>query len=139
RGAIAFARQPSRGGLAVIGAIGFWAAQIGILWASFKAFGVDVPLAVVVQAFFLGMFANLIPLPGGVGGVDAGMLGAFALFGVHGIFPAVLVYRILAFWLPIPPGIVSFLHLRKTVQRWESERPQPVVAPDVGKAVPRSA
>jgi uncharacterized protein (TIRG00374 family) len=123
REAIAFVREPERGGLAILGAIGFWAAQIGILWASFKAFDVDVALAVVVQGFFVGMFANLIPLPGGVGGVDAGMLGAFALFGVHGgaVFAAILLYRILAFWLPIPPGIVSFLHLRKTVQRWEGE------------------
>ena len=88
----------------MLGAVGFWAAQIGILWASFKAFGVDVPLAVVVQAFFLGMLANLIPLPGGVGGVDAGLLGAFALFGVSHVFAPVLLYRVLAFWLPIPPG-----------------------------------
>ena len=98
----------------------------------------DVPLAVVVQGFFVGMFANLIPLPGGVGGVDAGMLGAFALFGVHGIFPAILLYRILAFWLPIPPGIVAFLHLRKTVQRWEVERPRLPAAPGVGRPVPGS-
>jgi uncharacterized membrane protein YbhN (UPF0104 family) len=83
---------------------------------------VDVPLAVVVQGFFLGMFANLIPLPGGVGGVDAGMLGAFALFGVSHIFPAILLYRILAFWAPIPPGIVAFLQLRKTVRGWERAR-----------------
>ena len=38
----------------------------------FKAFDVEVPMAVVVQGFFVGMFANLLPLPGGVGGVDAG-------------------------------------------------------------------
>ena len=35
--------------------------------------------AVIVQGFFVGMFANLLPLPGGVGGVDAGMIGAFVL------------------------------------------------------------
>jgi uncharacterized protein (TIRG00374 family) len=137
RGAIAFVRSPSRGGLALAGAIGFWAAQIGILWASFKAFGVDVAIAVVVQGFFVGMFANLIPLPGGVGAVDAGMLGAFALFDVSHIFPAILLYRILAFWLPIPPGVVAFLHLRKTVQRWESERPQQPVGAEVGQPLPR--
>jgi len=122
REALRFVRDPSRGGLALLGAIGFWAAQIGILWASFKAFGVSVPLAVVVQAFFVGMFANLIPLPGGVGGVDAGMLGAFALFDVHNIFAAILLYRIMAFWLPIPPGVVAFLQLRKTVHHWEETR-----------------
>jgi uncharacterized protein (TIRG00374 family) len=138
REALAFVREPSRGALALLGAIGFWAAQIGVLWASFKAFGVSVPLAVVVQAFFVGMFANLIPLPGGVGGVDAGMLGAFALFGVHGIFSAILLYRILAFWLPSPPGIVAFVQLRKTVQRWEQSR-GPGVGTGLADAVPRPA
>ena len=122
REALRFVRERSRGALALLGAVGFWAAQIGILWASFRAFGVSVPLAVVVQAFFVGMFANLIPLPGGVGGVDAGMLGAFALFGVHNIFAAILLYRIMAFWLPIPPGVVAFLQLRKTVHEWEETR-----------------
>jgi hypothetical protein len=37
------------------------------------------------------------------------------------VFPAVLVYRVIAFWLPIPPGIVAFLQLRRTVARWERE------------------
>jgi uncharacterized protein (TIRG00374 family) len=139
REAMAFIRGPSRGTLALLGAIGFWAAQIGILWASFKAFGVDVPLAVVVQGFFLGMFANLIPLPGGVGGVDAGMLGAFALFGVHGIFSAILLYRVLAFWAPIPPGIVAFLHLRKTVRGWEETRSEAAGDREIAEALPGSA
>jgi uncharacterized membrane protein YbhN (UPF0104 family) len=116
--------NPSRGGLAVIGAAGFWAANIGILWASFQAFGVEVPIAVVVQGFFLGMVANLFPLaPAGVGAVDAGMIGAFVLFGIpeETVFPAILIYRLVAFWLPIPPGIVAFFQLRKRVARWEEE------------------
>ena len=116
--------HPGRGGLAVIGATGYWAANIGILWASFKAFGVHVPLAVVVQGFFLGMVGNLFPLaPAGVGAVDAGMIGAFVLFGIPEgtVFPAILIYRLVAFWLPIPPGIVAFFQLRKRVVRWEDE------------------
>ena len=73
RFAISLFTHPSKGGLAVLGAAGFWAANVGILWASFHAFGVHVPLAVVVQGFFLGMVANLIPFaPAGVGAVDAG-------------------------------------------------------------------
>jgi uncharacterized protein (TIRG00374 family) len=116
--------HPRRGGLAVLGAAGFWATSIGVLWASFHAFGVHVPLAVVVQGFFLGMVANLFPLaPAGVGAVDAGLIGAFVLFGLpeDTVFPAILVYRLIAFWMPIPPGIVAFFQLRKTVQRWEEE------------------
>ena len=125
RTAIAYIRHPQRGLLALGGAVGFWAANIGILWASFKAFGGEVPFGVLVQGFFLGMAANLIPSPaGGVGAVDAGMIGAFALFGIDEgiVFPAVLTYRVIAFWLPIPPGIVAFIQLRKTVARWEHER-----------------
>jgi uncharacterized protein (TIRG00374 family) len=124
RFAIGLFAHPSRGGLAVLGAAGFWAASIGVLWASFHAFGVHVPLAVVVQGFFLGMVANLFPLaPAGVGAVDAGMIGAFVLFGIPEttVFPAILVFRLVAFWMPIPPGIVAFFQLRKTVQRWETE------------------
>ncbi len=116
--------HPSTGGLAVLGAAGYWAASIGVLWASFHAFGVHVPLAVVIQGFFLGMVANLFPLaPAGVGAVDAGMIGAFVLFGIpeETVFPAILVFRLVAFWLPIPPGIVAFFQLRKTVHRWETE------------------
>jgi uncharacterized membrane protein YbhN (UPF0104 family) len=124
RFAIGLFAHPSKGGLAVIGAAGFWATSIGVLWASFHAFGVHVPLAVVVQGFFLGMVANLFPLaPAGVGAVDAGMIGAFVLFGIpeETVFPAVLVYRLIAFWLPIPFGVVAFFQLRKRVQRWEEE------------------
>jgi uncharacterized membrane protein YbhN (UPF0104 family) len=116
--------NPSRGGLAVIGAAGFWAANIGILWASFQAFGIDVPIAVVVQGFFLGMVANLFPLaPAGVGAVDAGMIGAFVLFGLpeETVFPAILIYRLIAFWMPIPFGIVAFFQLRSRVQEWEEK------------------
>jgi len=132
RTAIAFVRHPSQGGLAVAGAIGFWGANIGILWASFQAFDVSVPFGVVVQGFFVGMVANLFPLaPGGVGAVDAGMIGAFVIFGLpeDSVFVAVLTYRVIAFWMPVPPGIVAFFQLRKTVRRWEEEGRDRIEAP----------
>jgi uncharacterized protein (TIRG00374 family) len=124
RFALSLFTHPSRGGLAVLGAAGFWAFSIGVLWASFHAFGVHVPLAVVVQGFFLGMVANLFPLaPAGVGAVDAGMIGAFVLFGFPSetVFPAILIFRLVSFWMPIPPGIFAFFQLRHTVHRWEQE------------------
>jgi uncharacterized membrane protein YbhN (UPF0104 family) len=124
RFAVGLFAHPSRGGLAVLGAAGFWAASIGVLWASFHAFGVHVPLAVVVQGFFIGMVANLFPLaPAGVGAVDAGMIGAFVLFGIpeETVFPAVLIFRLVAFWMPIPVGVIAFFQLRKTVHRWDEE------------------
>jgi uncharacterized protein (TIRG00374 family) len=85
------------------------------------------------------MVANLFPFaPGGVGAVDAGMIGAFVLFGLPSaaVFAAVLTYRVIAFWLPLPPGIVAFLQLRKTVQRWEEARTGVPVGTDVGETLP---
>jgi uncharacterized protein (TIRG00374 family) len=124
RTAIAYVRHPRRGAEAIIGAVGFWGANIGVLWASFEAFGGHVPLGVLVQGFFVGMAANLIPSPvGGVGSVDAGLIAAFVVFDVPGevVFPAVLTYRVIAFWLPIPPGVVAYFQLRRTVDHWERE------------------
>jgi uncharacterized membrane protein YbhN (UPF0104 family) len=109
---------------ALLGAVLFWAFQIAVLWAAFHAFGEPPPLAVLVQAFFLGMLGNLLPLPGGVGGVEGGMIGAFAAFDVDAglAVVAVLVYRAFTFWLPMIPGVVAYLQLRRTVERWRAER-----------------
>jgi uncharacterized protein (TIRG00374 family) len=149
RTAIDYLRHPRRGALAVGGAVGFWAANLAVLWASFEAFGGQVPFAVLVQGFFVGMAANLVPSPaGGVGSVDAGMIAAFVLFDVPTpvVFPAVLTYRAIAFWLPIPPGIVAYFQLRGTVAGWEREearRAKPAqaadAAPPVGAARPAEA
>jgi uncharacterized protein (TIRG00374 family) len=109
---------------ALLGAIAFWGSQIAVLWASFQAFGSSPPVAVLIMAFFVGMLGNLLPLPGGIGGVDGGMIGAFAAFGVDtGLaVVAVLVYRGFTFWLPTLPGAVAYLQLRKTVDRWQHQR-----------------
>ncbi len=125
RTAIAYMRNPRRGALALVGANGFWAAQIGVMWASFEAFGLDVSLGVLVQGFFVGMLGNLVPSPaGGVGSLDAAMIASYAgLFAVpvETVIPAVLMFRTLLFWLPIPPGVAAYFQLRKTVERWQSE------------------
>ncbi|HEY2055076.1 MAG TPA: lysylphosphatidylglycerol synthase transmembrane domain-containing protein [Solirubrobacterales bacterium] len=124
RFALSLFTHPRKGGLAVLGAAGFWTFNIGVLWASFHSLGIHVPLAVVIQGFFLGMVANLFPLaPAGVGAVDAGMIGAFVLFGLpeETVFPAILIFRLVSFWMPIPPGVVAFFQLRNTVRRWEEE------------------
>ena len=124
RTALVILRNPRHGLLALGGAIGFWAANIAVLWACFHAFGQSVPKAVLVQGFFVGMTANLLPfVPGGVGSVDAGMIGAFLAFGEPSatVIVSVLAYRVIAFWLPIPPGVIAYVQLRRTVARWRSE------------------
>jgi uncharacterized membrane protein YbhN (UPF0104 family) len=115
-------RDPDTALLAVGGSILYWAGNIGVLWASFHAYGIEVPFGVVVQGFFVGMAANVIPSPAaGAGPVDAGMIAAFLLFDIPSasVFPAVLTYRLIAFWLPTIPGIIAYFQLRRTVQGWE--------------------
>ena len=121
-----FVRHPRTGWLPMLGAAGFWAANVTILWASFKSLGVSVPLGEVVVGFFVGMAANLAPAPAGVGAVDGGLIGSFVILGypLETAIAAVLIYRLMAFYLPVPPGIVAFFQLRRTVARWELERRQ---------------
>jgi uncharacterized protein (TIRG00374 family) len=109
---------------ALAGSLAFWGFNIGILWASFHAFGHAPSIWVIAMGYYVGMLGNLLPLPGGVGGVDGGMIGAFSAFGVDfGLATvAVLVYRGFAFWLPTIPGAIAYFQLRKTVQRWSVER-----------------
>jgi uncharacterized protein (TIRG00374 family) len=106
--------------LATLGALAYWGLNIAVLWAAFRAFGHSPPGAVLVMGYFVGMLGNLLPLPGGVGGVDGGMIGAFIAFGVdEGLaVVAVLTYRGFAFWLPTVPGAIAYFQLRRTVARW---------------------
>jgi uncharacterized protein (TIRG00374 family) len=108
----------------VLGAVAWWGFDIAVLWASFHAFGSPPPTAVLVMAYFVGMLGNTLPLPGGIGGVDGGMIGALIAFGVDpGLaVVAVLVYRGFSFWLPTIPGAVAYIQLRRTVRTWRAER-----------------
>jgi uncharacterized protein (TIRG00374 family) len=110
---------------ALIGSFAFWGFNIAVLWACFHAFGDPPTWGVLIMGYFVGMLGNLLPLPGGVGGVDGGMIGAFAAFGIDfGLATvAVLSYRGFAFWLPTIPGAVAYFQLRKTVSRW-GEQPE---------------
>jgi uncharacterized membrane protein YbhN (UPF0104 family) len=118
------ARRLVRSGNAgLLGAVMWWAFDIAVLWACFEAFGAGPEVAVLVVAYFVGTLANTLPLPGGVGGVEGGMVGALIAFGVEPelALVAVLAYRGFAFWLPILPGVAAYLTLRRTVARWEAE------------------
>jgi uncharacterized membrane protein YbhN (UPF0104 family) len=106
---------------ALAGAVAWWGFDIAVLWACFHAFGEPPSLAVVVMAYFTGMLGNLLPLPGGVGGVEGGMIAAFLAFDVAGglAVVSVLTYRAFAFWLPTVPGLLAYLGLRHTVREWD--------------------
>jgi uncharacterized membrane protein YbhN (UPF0104 family) len=108
---------------ALLGAIGWWGFDIAVLWAAFHAFGGDPKVAVVVMGYFVGQLGNVLPLPGGIGGVDGAMIGAFSAFGVSSSLAvvSVLTYRAFAFWLPTIPGVIAYLQLRRTVRHWQDD------------------
>lgn len=108
----------------LLGAPAWWAFDIAVLWACFHAFGSPPVFTVIVMSYFLGTVGNLLPLPGGLGGVEGGMIGAFVAFGVDFNLAvlAVLSYRAISFWLPTLPGAIAYFQLRRTVARWRSEQ-----------------
>jgi uncharacterized membrane protein YbhN (UPF0104 family) len=120
RTAVGLIRERNPG---LLGALAWWGFDISVLWATFHAFGTPPPFTVIWMAYFVGTLGNLLPLPGGLGGVEGGMIGAFAAFGVNFNLAllAVLSYRAISFWLPTLPGAVAYLQLRRTVARWREE------------------
>ena len=110
--------------LRLLGAVAWWGFDISVLWAMFHAFGSPPPFTVIWMAYFLGTLGNLLPLPGGLGGVEGGMIGAFVAFGVDSDLAvlAVLSYRAISFWMPTPFGAFAYLQLRRTVARWRDEQ-----------------
>jgi uncharacterized membrane protein YbhN (UPF0104 family) len=120
RTAISLVRSREPG---LLGALAWWGFDIGVLWAMFHAFGSAPPFTVIWMAYFIGTLGNLLPLPGGLGGVEGGMIGAFAAFNVdiNLAVLAVISYRAISFWLPTLPGAIAYLQLRRKVAQWREE------------------
>lgn len=112
-GGIELLRSPRPG---LLGALGWWGFDIAVLWACLEAFGAGPSIAVVVTAYFVGTTANVLPIPGGIGAVEGGMIGALIGFGVPdgAALVGVLSYRAFSFWLPIVPGTVAYVQLLRS-------------------------
>jgi len=105
--------------LLIGGIIAYLAFDVMILWATFRAFGAAPPLAIVWIAYLIGELGGLIPVPGGIGGVDAGLVGTLVLYNVPitAAASAVLAYRAIALWVPAILGTAAFVALRRTLHR----------------------
>jgi uncharacterized membrane protein YbhN (UPF0104 family) len=103
--------------LLLAGAFGYWAFDNAVLWATLHAFGVSVPLTVVLMGYLIGQMGGLLPIPGGIGGIDGGLIGTLIVYGAPaaGTAAAVLAYRVVLFWLPLIAGTVAFLSLRRAI------------------------
>jgi uncharacterized membrane protein YbhN (UPF0104 family) len=101
----------------VLGSVVYLIADIAVLWACLKAVGVAAPVVPLVIGYQVGYMANILPIPGGVGVLEGGLLGALLLYGLPAVptAAAVVLYHAIALWVPTLGGTVAFARLRRTV------------------------
>jgi uncharacterized protein (TIRG00374 family) len=98
------AREPKRLVIIVLGCAATTLGMALTLWASIEAFGGDTTfVTVTIVTMVGGTLASAAPTPGGVGAVEAALIGGLAAFGVATAIavPSVLLYRVLTVWLPV--------------------------------------
>jgi uncharacterized protein (TIRG00374 family) len=99
------------------GSFGYWFFDNAVLWATFHAFGMSPPITVILMGYLIGQLGGLLPIPGGVGGIDLGLIGVLIAYGTSaaGTAAAVFAYHVILFWLPLIIGGVSFAMLRRNM------------------------
>jgi hypothetical protein len=117
RGAVGLvrARDPS-----LCGALAWWAFDIAALWACLRAFGGSADVLTLTMAYLAGHAFNVLPVPGGVGPVEGGIIAALVAFGQPAglALVAVLSYQLISVWLPAVPGAFALLRLRRGSRGW---------------------
>jgi uncharacterized membrane protein YbhN (UPF0104 family) len=102
-----------------LGAAGYMLFDVAMLGVCFAAFGHDVPPAgVLLVAYIIGQLGSLIPIPGGIGGVDGGLIGTLVLYGVDpgDAAVAVIAYRGLLLTIPAALGLPALAVLRRRLR-----------------------
>jgi uncharacterized membrane protein YbhN (UPF0104 family) len=98
----------------LLGALGYLFFDIAVLGTTLKALGAGPSVPGLVLGYTIGYLASALPIPGGVGVLDAGLTGSLVLYGAsptHAI-AAVLVYHAIAFWIPSLSGLFAYGRLR---------------------------
>jgi uncharacterized membrane protein YbhN (UPF0104 family) len=109
------------------GAIGYLGFDIAVLWATLSSVGYSPPLGILLLGYILGYLANLIPVPGGIGVLEAGLAGTLVLYGAP-VVPAaagVLIYHAIAFWIPSLGGLAAYRRLSSWVPTRVRDIPEP--------------
>jgi uncharacterized membrane protein YbhN (UPF0104 family) len=121
----------ARGALAhpswrLLGAAGYLGFDIAALGATFAATGHPIPVLALVLGYVLGYIANMIPIPGGFGALEAGLAGTLIAYGAPATqaAAAVIVYHAIAFWIPSLGGLIGYARLRRRLAVTEAT-PQP--------------
>jgi uncharacterized membrane protein YbhN (UPF0104 family) len=101
----------------------WWAGDVAVLDVCFRAFGQAPALGVLILGYFLGHIGNLLPVPGGIGGVEGGMVGVFVACGMPISLAIVgtIAYQLVSTWLPVAPGLVAYWSLRRRIASWREE------------------
>jgi uncharacterized membrane protein YbhN (UPF0104 family) len=105
--------------LLLVGLVGFLVFDQLAFWASFRAVGASPDLALIWMGYLIGQLGNWLPVPGGIGGTELGLVGALVLYGVPALTAtaAVLLYRVVELWIPALLGAGAFLQLRRLLRR----------------------
>ena len=93
----------------------FWSFDVLCLWCTFAAFGYTIGLGHLLVGYVVAYsIGTLAPTPGGLGAIEGIMIALYVSFGVPSAVAVavVLVYRIINFWLPIPPGFIAYAVVR---------------------------
>ena len=101
---------------AVLAAAGNTVFDYLALLAALRAVGAEPQPSLVLLAYVAAEVLALLPLtPGGLGFVEAGLVGTLTLAGVsgHDALAATLLYRIASYWLPLPAGAVAYVLFRR--------------------------
>jgi uncharacterized membrane protein YbhN (UPF0104 family) len=111
------------------GSVGVTAFDLAVLGVAFKALHHSPPLGVLVLGYLVGQLGGSIPVPAGIGGLDAGLIGVLVLYHqpLAVTTGAVLIYRTISIWVPALLGSVAFIQLRRMLLR--ADRPAAVCAP----------
>jgi uncharacterized membrane protein YbhN (UPF0104 family) len=99
----------------IAGSLGYWLFDNAVLWACYRAFESSPALTLVLMGYLIGQLGGLLPIPGGVGGIDGGLIGTLIVYGVPAAVTAaaVLAYRLILFWVPLLVGGMAFVGLRR--------------------------
>jgi uncharacterized membrane protein YbhN (UPF0104 family) len=99
----------------MLGAVGYLGFDIAALGALFAATGHPVPIDALVLGYLIGYLANVLPVPGGFGVLEAGLAGMLILYGAPATqaAAAVVVYHAIAFWIPSLGGVIGYASLRR--------------------------
>ena len=103
----------------LFGAAGYMLFDVAMLGVCFTAFGNEVPpVGVLLVAYIIGQLGSLIPIPGGIGGVDGGLIGTLVIYGVDAgdAAVAVIAYRGLLLAIPALLGLPALAVLRRRLR-----------------------